>query len=95
MGGWWWWALVSPNGVVLSRIVSVSASVNLPLHHKVPSSLLAQAHPGDPGKRAIKWLRWCGIYNVPAQEMAKHRAKFGWLPLSDTAAVTKARHETH
>jgi len=35
MGGWWRWALVSPDGVALSRMVGVSASVNLPLHHKV------------------------------------------------------------
>jgi len=34
------------------------------------------------------------IYSVPAQEMAKHRAKFGWLPLSNVAAVTLPRHET-
>jgi len=35
MGGWWRWALVIPDGVVPSRMVSVSAFVNLPLHHKV------------------------------------------------------------
>jgi len=35
MGGWLRWALVSPDGVALSRMASVSASVNLPLHHKV------------------------------------------------------------
>jgi len=34
-GGWWRWELVSPDGVAPSRMVSVSASVNLPLHHKV------------------------------------------------------------
>jgi len=34
------------------------------------------------------------IYSVPAQETAKHRAKFGWLPLSDVAAVTRPRRET-
>jgi len=34
------------------------------------------------------------VYSVPAQETAKHRAKFGWLPLSDAAAVTKPRRET-
>ena len=33
--GGWWWALVSPDGVAPSRMVGVSASVNLPLHHKV------------------------------------------------------------
>ena len=34
-GGWWRWALLSPDGVAPIRMVSVSASVNLPLHHKV------------------------------------------------------------
>jgi len=34
-GGWWRWALVSPDGVVPSRMVSGFASVNLPLHHEV------------------------------------------------------------
>ena len=57
-GGWWRWAPVSPDGVASSRMVGVSASVNLPLHHKVQKSLLAPAHPGGPGKRAIK--RLCG-----------------------------------
>jgi len=51
-GGWWRWALVSPDGVAPSRMVSVSASVNLPLH----PSILAPAHPGGPRKRAIKRL---------------------------------------
>jgi len=35
MGGWWRWALVSPDGVAPSQMVDVSASVNLPLNHKV------------------------------------------------------------
>jgi len=35
MGGWWRWTLVSPDGVAPSRMVGVSASVNLTLHHKV------------------------------------------------------------
>ena len=56
--GWWRWALVSPDGVAPSRVVGVSASVNLPLHHKVQCSLLALAHPDGPGKRAVKWLWW-------------------------------------
>jgi len=34
------------------------------------------------------------VFSVPAQETAKHRAKFGWRPLSDVAAVTKARRVT-
>jgi len=35
MGGWWRWALLSLDGVAPSRMVGVSASVNLPVHHKV------------------------------------------------------------
>jgi len=35
MAGWWRWALVSPDGMVPSRMVGVSASVNPSLHHKV------------------------------------------------------------
>ena len=34
------------------------------------------------------------IYSVPAQETAKHRAKFCWPLVSDVAAVTKPRRET-
>ena len=34
-GGWWRWAMVSPDGVAPSRMVGVSASVSLPLYHKV------------------------------------------------------------
>ena len=38
-------------------------AVNLPLHHKSRISLLAPAHPGGPGKRAVRWL-WCGVVVV-------------------------------
>jgi len=38
---------------VPSRMVSVSASVNLPCTVKSRSSLLAPAYPGGPGQRAI------------------------------------------
>jgi len=41
------------------------------------------------GKSPRKW-----IYDVPAQETAKDRAKFGWLPLSDMAAVMLQRPKT-
>jgi len=51
MGGWWRWALVSPDGVAPSRMVSVSASVNLPLHHKVQKF---SSGIGSPGWSRIK-----------------------------------------
>jgi len=34
------------------------------------------------------------IQCIPAQETAKHPAKFGWRPLSDVGAVTLPRRET-
>jgi len=40
-------------------MVSVSASVNRPLHHKVQKFSSGTGSPGCPGKRAVKWL-WCG-----------------------------------
>jgi len=46
MGGWWRWALVSLDGVAASRMVSVSASVNLPLHHKVQKFSSGTGSPG-------------------------------------------------
>ena len=45
-GGWWRWALVSPDGVALSRTVGVSASINLPLHHEVHKFSYGTGSPG-------------------------------------------------
>jgi len=51
-------SLISPDGAALSRMVGVSASVILPCTIKVQKKtfFLAPAHPGSPGKRAVK--RW-------------------------------------
>jgi len=38
--------MVSPDGVAPSRMVSVSASVNLPLHHKVQRFSSGTGSPG-------------------------------------------------
>ena len=57
-GGWYRWALVSLDGVAPSWMVSVSASVNLPLHHKVQRFSSGTGSPGWSRKRAIKRLWW-------------------------------------
>ena len=49
----------------------------------VPGKILL----GLPGKNRRKCI------SAPAIETAKHSAKFGWLPLTDVAAVTKPRRE--
>jgi len=54
MGGWWRWALVSPDGVVPSGIVYVSAFVNLPLHHKVQKFSYGTGSPGWSWKKGRK-----------------------------------------
>ena len=49
----------SPDRVAPSQIVCVSLHLLIfPCTMKFRSSLLAPAHPGDPRKRAVKWL-WC------------------------------------
>ena len=53
-GGWWRWALVSLDGVAPSRMVSVSASANLSLHHKVQKLSSGTGSPGWSRKKCRK-----------------------------------------
>ena len=48
------WALISPDGVVPSWMVAVSASVNLPLFHKVQKFSSGTGSPGWSQKKAVK-----------------------------------------
>ena len=57
--GWWRWALVSPDGVAPSRMVGVSASVNLPLHHKVQKFSSGTGSPGWSRKKGRKTVVVC------------------------------------
>jgi len=61
MAGWWRWALVRPDGVAPSRMVGVSVSVNLPLHHKVQKFSSGTGSPGWSRKKGRKMVVvWCG-----------------------------------
>jgi len=67
VGGWWRWALVSldgvdgVDGVAPSQMVGVSASVNLPLHHKVQKFSSGTGSPGWSRKKGRKMVVvWCG-----------------------------------
>jgi len=69
--GWWRWALVGPDGVVPSQMVSVSASVNLPLHHKVQKFSSATGSPGwsqKKGRKAVVVVVWCAMLSVCAAD---------------------------
>jgi len=64
IGGWSRLALVSPDEVVPSRMVGVSASVNLPLHHKVQTFSSGTGSPGWSRKKGRKmvvvwWWYYC------------------------------------
>jgi len=49
-------ALVSPDGVAPNRMVGVSASVNLPLHHKVQKFSAGTGSPGWSRKNGCKTI---------------------------------------
>jgi len=50
---WSGWSRAQLGGQCLLLLI-------FPCTIKSRSSLLAPAHPGGPGKRAVKWL-WCGV----------------------------------
>jgi len=56
MGAWWRWALISPDGVAARRMVGVSASVNVPLHHKVQRFSSGTGSPGWSRKKGPKMV---------------------------------------
>jgi len=76
-------SLIRPDGVVPSRIVGGSVSDISPCTIKSRRFLLAPAHPGGPGKRAVKrfcvcvcvcWVHWavleyenCGNYQTTVE----------------------------
>jgi len=66
--GWWSWALASPDGVARSRMVGVSASVNLPLYYGVQKFPSGTSSPGWSWKRGRKTvvvvLQWHNIVHL-------------------------------
>jgi len=59
---------VSPDGVALSQMVSVFASVNLPLHHKVQKFSSGIGSPGWSRKKGRKtvmvWWWWWWLKQI-------------------------------
>ena len=59
MRGWCRWALVSPNEVAPSRMINLSASVNLPLHREVQKFSSGTGSPGWSRKKGRKTVVVC------------------------------------
>ena len=56
------WALVSPDGVAPSRMVCLSDSVNLPLHHKLQKFSSGTGSPAwsqKKGRKTVVAVWWC------------------------------------
>ena len=64
MGGWQRLALVSPDEAAPSRTVGVSASVNLPLHHKVQKFSSGTGSPGWSRKNGRKTTVCLVVYSM-------------------------------
>ena len=79
VGGRWRWALVSPDEVAPSRMVGVSASVNLPLHHKVQKFSSGTGSPGWSRKKGRKTV----VVLVLNKEMKNYmkQVKLQWRAL--------------
>jgi len=73
IGAWWGWARVSPHGVAPSRMVSVSASVNLPLHRKV------QKFSSGTGSSGWSWKRGCKMVVVVVVVLLHFFDTVSWL----------------
>jgi len=87
-GGWWRWALVSPDGVAPSRMIGVSASVNLPLHHKVQKFSSGTDSPGWSRKKAVNGcgvVWWCvSQVNMSKFKVTEENVLFSWKRTSET-----------
>ena len=87
MAGWWRQALVSPDGVAPSGMVSVSASVNLPLHHKVHKFSSGTGTPGWARKKGRKMVVCVCVCvaaagkNHPMMQMKSEKPTFRTLTL--------------
>ena len=89
MEQWWKWELVSLDGVAPSRMVSVSASVNLPLHHKVQKFSSGTGSPElslKKGCKTVVVVVWLERRLAPAQATLCSMGTQVPLPKRGTAA---------
>ena len=83
--------MLSPDGVAPSRMVSVSASVNLPLHHKVQKFSSGTGSPGWSWKKGRKTVVVvCGLFAVPyGKDRCLEEIYLEQLLVSNVAAIVQ------
>jgi len=77
-------SLVSPDGVAPSRIVGVSTSVNLPLHHKVQKFFSGTGSPGwsrKKGRKTVVVVLWRFKVTQGQRSWCQSIACHGWYPI--------------
>ena len=82
MGGWWRMALVSPDEVALSRMVGVSPSVNLSLHHKVQKFYSGTGSPGwsrENGSKTVVMVKRLWYGGKKGHSDIQHAASLYWF----------------
>jgi len=90
MVGWWRWALVSPDGVALSRMVGVSASVNVPLHHKVQNFSSGTGSHGWSRKKGHKTVvEW---YDLIIEKIHPVQLMNAWFTAKSQTKTTDVAH---
>jgi len=101
-GGWWRWALVSPDGVAPSWMVTWSVCLPLlifpcTIKSHSRSSLLALAHLGDAGQRAVKqlwWWWWWMLFLMPNQQCQNTDGNVYWVQ-DETKLVYTSNRNLH
>jgi len=72
--------MVSPDGVTPRRIVCATASVNLPLHHKVQKFSSGTGSPRRSRKKGRKMVvMWCGVVVVHSKFVIADDVAIEWL----------------
>jgi len=87
-----WWGLFSMFAKRLSSMSWGSWGVGSSAVYKEWLGPKVNFAPGKIPSGSKSHRKW--ISSAPGQETAKYRAKFGWPPVSDVAAVMKPTRET-
>jgi len=90
MGGWWRWALFSPDGVAQSRMVGMSASVNLPLHCKVQKFSSGISSPGSSQNKGRKMVvvLWWSLFTIQYSPQAHMHKQMHTTTTTTTTTTT-------
>jgi len=97
MAAWWRCALVSPDGVAPSRMAGVSASFNLPLHHKVQKFSSGTGSSGWSRKKGRKtavvwWFMQLYVWQCKSHKCMFHCQRHSVVQVGSTTVESGNRY---